>query len=57
MAVLAARNVVRGTAVTKPIEPTRVRTISTATSSELTTKAMLIPERLNRMSNGIAAPA
>jgi hypothetical protein len=49
--------VVRGTAATRPIDPTSVRTISTDTTSELVTKPSGRPERLKRMSNGIAAPA
>ena len=56
-AVRAARNVVIGTAATKPIDPTMVRTISTATTSELAASEKPKLESVRSSSKGIEAPA
>ncbi|CAM5708109.1 Phosphomethylpyrimidine synthase OS=Streptomyces fumanus OX=67302 GN=thiC PE=3 SV=1 [Streptomyces fumanus] len=53
----AARAVVTGTDATRPIEPTSVRTISSATSSLLATVPTLLCAIENSSSSGSAAPA
>lgn len=54
---LAASQVVMGTAATRPTEPTRVRTISTATTSELATIPRFCPDNPKSSISGMAAPA
>ncbi len=56
-ATLAASHVVKGTAATRPMLPTRVRMISTATTSELAMVPSDWEERTKRMSRGSDAPA
>lgn len=53
----AASQVVRGTEATRPMLPTRVRTISVATTSPLATAPSDWPLRTNSTSSGIEAPA
>ncbi|PPS84223.1 hypothetical protein BZZ08_04486 [Streptomyces sp. MH60] len=53
----AARAVVTGTDATSPIEPTSVRTISSATSSLLATVPTPLCAIENSSSRGSAAPA
>lgn len=53
----AASAVVTGTEATRPIDPTRVRTISSATSSLLATEPMLLFAIENSSNSGSAAPA
>jgi hypothetical protein len=53
----AANQVVIGTAATKPIDPTNVRMISTATTSELATTERGNPLKANKSRRGWEAPA
>src|SRR5437016_3760694 len=53
----AARAVVMGTEATRPMEPTRVRTTSSARSSPVSTRLKGWLARVNRISRGRAAPA
>ena len=53
----AAMPVAIGTAATRPMLPTSVRTISTATTSRIAVVAMAWRTWLNNSSNGSAAPA
>src|SRR5690606_10108869 len=56
-ATRAASQVVSGTAATRPIEPTKMRKISTATTSELATNPSGRSERVKSRRRGIEAPA
>src|SRR5688500_14363927 len=55
-ATRAASQVVRGTELTRPMLPTRVRTISTAADSPLATEASDCSDSTNRSMSGSDAP-
>ena len=57
LATRAATAVVTGTDATRPMLPTRVRTISVATSWLVATSPRLRPDRLKSSSSGRDAPA